>query len=306
LPGGGLSGSELRQVRIGQDGAEGVLALGDGIGAAGSASIESNDDVFVGYSGGNGQLVIEADGVLTLEGSGAELRVGNDAGSTGLAVQYGGSVSTESLFTIGQGGGAEGEYQLNGGSISASGTVRVGGGGGTGTLRIGGNSSLVSSSSLIVGQSDNAGSEGLLEIVGSQATFQIARLTNHLGNDETIRWTADSGGVTPLVIVGSGGALRVELQNASEIAANSGTVGNRMGDGVALSLDLSALSGSQSVTLIDNRTSETVAGYFENGSTGDLYEEGDDFLSRLQRRRHRRERRGADARRINRRRRRLR
>jgi uncharacterized sulfatase len=278
LPGGGLSGSELRQVRIGQDGAEGVLALGDGIGAAGSASIESNDDVFVGYSGGNGQLVIEADGVLTLEGSGAELRVGNDAGSTGLAVQYGGSVSTESLFTIGQGGGAEGEYQLNGGSISASGTVRVGGGGGTGTLRIGGNSSLVSSSSLIVGQSDNAGSEGLLEIVGSQATFQIARLTNHLGNDETIRWTADSGGVTPLVIVGSGGALRVELQNASEIAANSGTVGNRMGDGVALSLDLSALSGSQSVTLIDNRTSETVAGYFENGSTGDLYEEGEQVL----------------------------
>lgn len=278
LPGGGLSGTELRHVRIGYNGADGLLAIGDGIGGIDSARVESNDDVHVGYDGGNGTLVIESDGVLTLSGSSAEFRVANAGASTGLVVQKGGAVAVGALFTIGQSSGAVGEYRMNGGSVAASGVVRVGGGGGEGVLQIQGSSSFVSTNDLFVGHGDNAGTTGKLEITGSQATMQVARLSNHSGNDETIRWVAGAGGVSPLVVVGSGGDPQVQLQNADEVADNSGSGNSRQGDGIALSLDLSALSGDRTLTLIDNRTTQVVSGYFEDGVNGSLFGEGEQIL----------------------------
>lgn len=271
LPGGGHSGSELRHVRIGHNGANGLLAIGDGIGAAGSARVESNDDVHVGYDG-HGELHIASDGALDLNGSSGEFRVANGAGSTGLVIQNGGSVSAEALFAIGQGRDAVGEYRLNDGSVSMTGVTRIGGGGGQGSLRIQGDASFVSSNNVVLGQSDGAENTGRIELIGSQAVMQIGRLVNNEGNDETIHWTADANGVSPLVIVGSGGANRVQLQHQNEITPNS------VGDGTALSLDLSALSGSQTLTLIDNRTTQSISGRFENAATGDLYVEGEQIF----------------------------
>jgi hypothetical protein len=280
LPGGGIGGPELRQLRIGESRATGMMSVGDGVGGAGSARIESPDDIFVGHDGGHGTLTVESDGAITLEGSGAEFQVANGAGSTGLVLQHGGTVSTQALVTIGQGAGAAGDYRLQGGELSATGVIRIGAGGGQGSLHIENDARLVSTNTLFLAQADNAGSQGLLELLGSQATVEIGRLENQLGNDETIRWVADAGGVTPLVIDGSGGADRVQLQDPAEAAANSGVNGHGdlSGDGVALSLDLSALSASRTLLLIDNQTTESVTGFFERSTSGDLYEEGEQIL----------------------------
>ena len=280
LPAGGFSGTELRQLRIGNGEATGAFFLGDGTGDAGSARIESRDDVHVGFDTGDGTLTIASDGAIDLQGSNAEFHIANGSGATGAVIQQGGTVETDALFTIAQGSGSVGDYRLEGGSFSTSGVVRIGAAGGAGRLRIQGSGSLVTSGSMFVGQSDNAGSEGVLELAGSDAGLQIGRLDNHLGNDETIRWIADADGVTPITIVGSGGADRVQLQDAVEAAANLGTNGggNLRGDGIALLLDLSLFSSSGNLTLIDNQTSHSVTGYFEKATSNDLYEEGEQIL----------------------------
>ena len=280
LPGGGISGVELRQLRVGSSGAEGVLNVGDGVGSAGTARLESRDDLFVGYEGGSGTLVIKADGVIQLQTSDAEFRVANNNGATGLVVQDGGSVSTQALVSIGQGGSTTGEYRLNAGTVSTTGTVRIGAAGGQGKFRIAGNSTLSTSGSLFVGQSDNSGSEGLLELVGSTANVQLGRLDNHLGNDETIRWVADASGVTPLTISGSGGAERVQLQDPVGSRRELRGERRRQPDGRRHrpALDLSAISDSRTLTLINNQTTQAITGFFERGSSSDLYEQGEPIL----------------------------
>jgi hypothetical protein len=267
-------------LRIGASGAEGALNVGDGVGSAGTARLETRDDLFVGHEGGSGTLVIKADGLIQLQTSDAEFRVANNNSATGLVVQDGGSVSTQALISIGQGANTTGEYRLNAGAVSTSGTVRVGAAGGQGMLRVAGSSSFSTTGSLFVGQSDNSGSKGVLELVGSTAIVQLGRLDNHLGNDETIRWVADAGGVTPITISGSGGAERVQLQDPLEVADNSGSngAGNLLGDGIALALDLSTINDSRSLTLINNQTTQPITGFFENGSSGDLIEQGEQIL----------------------------
>ena len=69
LPGGGTgSGTQLRHLRIGYNGASGTVMVGDGVGAANSASIESTDDLYVGYDG-NGSLTMKSDGRILLVGN---------------------------------------------------------------------------------------------------------------------------------------------------------------------------------------------------------------------------------------------
>ena len=82
--------------------------------------------------------------------------------------------------------------------------------------------------------------------------------------------------MTPLVITGAGplSSNRIQLQDLAEAAANSGAGATLMGDGIALELDLSAITASATLTLIDNQTADAITGFFENGSSLDLYEEG--------------------------------
>ncbi len=85
-----------------------------------------------------------------------------------------------------------------------------------------------------------------------------------------------------LVVTGAGplASTRVQLQDPTELAANTGAngSGNLTGDGIALELDLSAITTSQTLTLIDNRTMDAITGFFENGTTKNLYEEGETIL----------------------------
>jgi hypothetical protein len=85
--------------------------------------------------------------------------------------------------------------------------------------------------------------------------------------------------VSPLVVTGAGplATNRVQLQDPTELTANTGTngTGNLTGDGVALELDLSAITTGGTVLLIDNRTTDAITGFFENGTTKNLYEDGE-------------------------------
>ena len=71
--------------------------------------------------------------------------------------------------------------------------------------------------------------------------------------------------------------LEFNCKIPTELAANTGTNGggNLTGDGIALELDLSAITTSQTLTLIDNRTTDAITGFFEKGTTKNLYEEGE-------------------------------
>ena len=339
-------GPARRQFRVGHAGATGAFNLGDGVGAAGTAIFESEDDLWIGSNGGNGTLTIESDGAINMLTNNAPIQIGlNDGGvgGQGLVVQNGGSVTVQNHINVGNGSGSVGEYQLNdgtillndgdhlqvglngaqgtfhqtGGTITANGLFnigqnagstgqynfsagvinaaadgggdfRVGGNGGNGTFRVSGTASFTTLGNFFIAEAGGAGTTGLLELTGSQASFTIDELENApgtvgaaLGNDETISWIADPNGITSIVVAAQTGSDFVQLQDPLEVSANTGTNGNGdlMGDGIALLLDLSALSGTQTLTLIDNQDpNEAVVGFFENGTTMDLYEEGESIL----------------------------
>lgn len=283
LPGGGTgSGVQLRNLRIGYNGATGTVTVGDGIGAANSASIESTDDLYVGYDG-NGSLTMKSDGRILLVGNNAPVFVGFNS-SVGIVTQQGGTFQSDGDFSIGDNTGASGLYEIQSGTLhtaaDGAANLRIGRDGGHGTLRVSGNA-VVTHADVLTIADGAAGTEGRLELVGSAANVTIGKLENvATTSSEVIRWVADSSGVTPLVVNAASGTNRVQLQDPTELAANTGQNGNGnlTGDGIALELDLSALLSNHTLTLIDNRTIDAITGFFENGSTENLYEEGATIL----------------------------
>jgi hypothetical protein len=219
-----------------------------------------------------------------LAGNGAPLIVGADAGSLGMVVQTGGMASIDGEVHIGGTAGATGTYTLSGGTLTTAadgaGALLIGRSGGSGTLIVEGDGNFIHNAEAFVGNLTNSGAVGRLEIIGSAASVQVGQLENAPGGaagvSETIRWKADAGGVTPLVITGAGflSANRVQLQDPAEEGANTGVDAMLQGDGIALELDLSAFTASATLTLIDNQTPDAVTGFFERGNSLDLYEEG--------------------------------
>lgn len=283
-PSGGFAGTEFRQTAVGDAGAMGALNVGDGIGDANSAAFESNDDLFVGRAGGMGLLQVRSDGRVELRTSSnpAAFLVGQS--SVGIVVQTGGLVKTDNLVRIGSGSGSNGIYTISAGQlqtgVNGSGTFQIGHSGATGKLRVEGNGQVSHGAEMFIGDEAHASSNGILEIIGSSAQVEIGQLANSLGVSETIFWQADAAGIAPLVITGNGplASNRVQLQNPSEVAANTGSGFDTQGDGIALGLDLSAITTSMSLLLIDNRTADAVTGLFENAATNQLYGEGEQIL----------------------------
>ena len=286
-PSGGFAGTEFRQTVVGDAGGNGELNVGDGIGATSSAAIESNDDLYVGRAGGTGLMRVKSDGRVELRTSSnaAEFFVGQD--SNGTVVQTGGMFTSDNTVRIGSEPGGVGKYTISAGLLATandgSGTFTIGRNGGNGTLRVEGTGQVTHGAELYIGDVQNANTSGRLEIIGSAVGVQIGQLENAAGGTvgvrETIQWQADAGGVAPLVVVGTGplGSTRVQLQDPTELAANTGVNGGGTltGDGIALELNLSAITTSRTITLIDNRTPDPITGFFEKGTTKNLYEEGE-------------------------------
>ena len=287
-PGGGPTGPADRQLIIGDVTAIGVLKIGDGAGTASSALVETDDDVILGRGGGAGAITVAGDGRLAMVGNGAPLIVGADAGSVGMVIQSGGSVSIDGELQIGADLGAVGKYTVSGGTtVSAAdgaGALLIGRSGGEGTLRVEGTGAFRHQAEAFIGNVANSAAKGRLEIIGSQASVQFGQLENAPGGDagvsETMFWQADANGIAPLVIDGNGflAANKVQLQDPLELAANTGSGASLSGNGIALELDLSAFTMSATLTLIDNRTTEAITGFFERGDSLALYAEGSAIL----------------------------
>lgn len=287
-PSGGFAGTEFRQTAVGDAGANGELNVGDGTGAANSAAVESNDDLFIGRAGGTGLMRVRSDGKVELRTSSnaAELLIGQD--SAGTVIQTGGLVKSDNLVRIGSNPGSVGHYTISGGTLNTasdgSGTFQIGRDGASGTLRVEGTGIVSHGAELFVGDQEHANTTGRLEIVGSTASVQIGQLENAIGGasgvKETIFWQADAGGITPLFVTGNGplASNRVQLQDPSEASANSGSGHNIQGDGIALQLELSAITASTTLMLINNQTTDAITGLFENASTMGLYGEGEQIL----------------------------
>jgi hypothetical protein len=182
---------------------------------------------------------------------------------------------------IGNNSGATGLYEIDGGTLhtadDGAGQFRVGRSGGSGTLRVGGTGVVIHEDALTLADG-GAATEGILEMHGSTASLTVARLENTAnGSSEMMHWSASAAGISPIVVNGTSGSNRVQLQDPAEVLENGGINGgdNLTGDGVALSLDLSALIGNHTLTLIDNQTSQSVVGFFEDAETMNLYEEGE-------------------------------
>jgi hypothetical protein len=205
-------------------------------------------------------------------------------------IQTGGTVTSDNLVRIGSEPGGVGHYTISAGSLATatddSGTFQIGRNGATGTLRVEGTAQVTHGAELYIGDVQHANSSGRLEIVGSTAGVQIGQLENAAGGTvgirEAIQWQADEGGITPLVVTGEGplASTRIQLQDPTELSANTGAngSGNFTGDGIALELDLSAITTSLTLTLIDNQTTDAITGYFENDTTKNLYEEGETIV----------------------------
>jgi hypothetical protein len=282
-PSGGFAGTEFRQTLVGDNGAVGELNVGDDVGPASTAVLETNDDLIIGRGGGTGTLRVRNDARVELRTSSnaAEFRIGQSG--SGTVIHTGGSVVADNLMLLGSGAGGVAQYTISGGSLKTatdgSGSFKIAHAGAAGTLRISGNGSVNHGAELYIGAVASSNGTGRLEIVGSAASVQIGQLENDaggaLGLSETLYWEASATGISPLIVTGAGPASEhVQLQDLSEAANNAGAGPTLAGDGIALELDLSLLSGSQTLTLIDNRSLQAVTGFFENSSTGDLYEEG--------------------------------
>jgi hypothetical protein len=281
-PSGGFAGTEFRQTAVGDAGATGELNVGDGSGAANSAALESNDDLFIGRAGGTGLMRVMADGRVELRTSSnaAEFLVGQS--SNGTVLQTGGTVKSDNLVRIGSNADGIGHYTLSAGALTTasdgSGAFHLGHNGATGTLRVEGTGSFTHGAELFIGSEPNQNSTARLEIVGSNVNVQIGQLDNTSGGtNETIQWIADANGVSPLKITGAGPlvASPVQLQDPAEAAANVGSGMSILGDGIALQLDLSAITSSMSLLLIDNQTTDEIMGLFEKALTTSLYSEGE-------------------------------
>jgi hypothetical protein len=286
-PGGGIPGNQDRQVIVGDVGGTGNLNIGDGTGSAATAIVETDDDIILGRSGGVGTMAIKSDGKLTMSGNGAALTIGTGAAGVASVTQTGGQVMIDGELQIGASAGATGSYIISGGSLTSANdgasSLLIGRSGATGTLRVQGTANVVHKAEAFIGNLTNSGAIGRLEIAGSTSNISFGQLENSVGGAagvrETIRWEADANGVTPLTITGIGPLAtdRVQLQDPTEVATNTGAngSGNLLGDGTALELDLSAIATSMTLTLINNQSTDPITGFFENGTSLNLYEEGE-------------------------------
>jgi endonuclease/exonuclease/phosphatase family metal-dependent hydrolase len=275
--------------RIGTDVASGLIAgrEGDGMFTSSNSvsltlasSANTSGDVVVGEGGFQGTLNWNSTGTLDVQG---RLRVG-EFGS-GEVEQSRGTVMYNAGFSVGAGAGGSATYRISGGTLTASpgssAAFNLGSNGAAGTLRVEDTAALTHAATLTLAGGESGGGAGRLEIIGSGASVQIGNLANATGADrsEAISWQADGAGVTPLVIAPAAGTAQpVQLQSVAEVAANVGTGSSLTGNGIALELNLAALVGTQTLTLIDNRSSSPITGFFENGSTGMLYSEGATIL----------------------------
>ena len=182
-------------------------------------------------------------------------------GSVASVNQTGGSLSSNNwvaLANFGPGGAAT--YNISGGSVTANNGNFAVGQEGSGTLNVSGTAVVTQARTtqaddvLFVAQDPT--STGLLSISGSQASvsgedFRVAR---DEGSEATLSWTADAGGVTPIVSgdnteFGAGTANLVLDLSADPASATAGTEYLLIDNGAAVSGTFTGIAEGDTVSI---------------------------------------------------------
>ena len=253
-------------LKVGGAGNDGTYNLSGTAVFDGVMGLDGPTLAFIGFAGGTGTVNVSGNASLSAPG-GDGMRLGaTDAGSTGILSISDNATVTVGSFNSGGGDGATAivnqtggtltsntwvvmanfgangtsTYNVSGGTLSATGGNLAVGQEGTGTLNVSGTAvveQVVSDTAAIfVGGIDDNGfiqdGTGTLNITGSTASISGVgiglRVASTATSAGTLSWTADSGGVTPIVsggdtIFGAGTSNLVLDLSADPGVATAGT-----------------------------------------------------------------------------------
>ena len=197
------------------------VGIGGGAGASATGTVSVSDSaqflthrIRIGSNDGNtGILNVSDAGVVDANFDPDSFLTVGSGSATGLVNQTGGSVSSNSWITIGEGAASSGEYNLSGGTLTTGAlTVGQADAGTTGELNVSGASTVNANTGLWVGRGEfgGGGAAGILEISGSSATV-TASADVHFGGFNfaaadavgDLSFIADAGGVSTLDVLGS-------------------------------------------------------------------------------------------------------
>ncbi len=212
---------------VGIESSTGVLKVGDGSGAAGSAVVDlatNNIQMGIGANpgalgGGTGTVTVDADGLINF-GTG-NIYVGQGGGNGTLNILSGGTITgTDGAILVGDGAGSVGALS-NAGTIGTSvvstGEVRIGGGGGAGTFTMTAGT-LTTTGEFNMGR--DAGSVGTGTLSGGTMSVGLVRI----GRDGGTATLAISGGTLAdagNLNVGTDGGVGVINQTAGSVTYNA-------------------------------------------------------------------------------------
>ncbi|MDA8563930.1 hypothetical protein N9L06_05705 [Mariniblastus sp.] len=217
--------------------------------AGGTGTLNLSDSASLSAPGETGlRLAAEQDGstgILTISDT-ASVNVGSfnsggGAGATATVNQTGGTLTSNTWVVLGNfGANGTATYNISGGTVSATGGNLAVGQEGTGTLNVSGTAvveqAIVDTSAIFVGGIDDNGfiqdGTGTLNITGSTASVSGVgvglRVASTAVSAGTLSWTADAGGVTPIVsggdtLFGPGTSTLVLDLSADSASATAGT-----------------------------------------------------------------------------------
>jgi T5SS/PEP-CTERM-associated repeat protein len=251
--------------------AVGLITVGDGVGAPGTATIDlatNNTLLTLGginttAIGGTGRMNVSSDGIVNtgseptnvgedfgngtlnilggaFNGGLGEIRVGRNGGTGVLLTDIAGTLTTPATLAVGTGAGGNGTVNIKGASTVTVGTLsdpgqlglRLGVGGGTGEVNIT-DGTLVQNGWAQIGT--DAGSTGTMNIDGPNAAFE------HLGYGDDFQVGLNGG--TGNINVTNGGRLTNNWWlNIARGAGSTGTV-NIDGVGSIIEMDPTNLVG---------------------------------------------------------------
>ena len=254
---------------VGIEGSTGVINVGNGIGAADSATLNlqtNNNAMGIGVTNqlsgpaGNGTVIVNSDGIIlqgrgeivvgddggtgllrvvggTL-GSGAgttgELRIGSDGG-IGTLVMTAGQINSAGEINVGRGASATGSVNITGGSLNV-GDFKVGRGTGTGSVTLGATGSVSVSNVAGLNLGFEGGSNGTFTQSGGTLNLNGGHFQIGEGGTGTYNITAGTVSNVGWFHVGSGGGsvgvMNVGLSNpAGVVSGNQLYVGNNAATG---------------------------------------------------------------------------
>ena len=286
----------------GSNAGTGVIHVGDGTGAAGTAILNlqtNNKELVLGTrspwnstsASGTGTVTIKSDGIL--QGGTADIRVGRQgsANTSSLTIESGGTANVRGALHVGQDSGSKGNLTLSGGTLTQTGSGGMWFGensGSTGSLTMTGGS-LTTQQFISIGESGtgSAALSGASTVAfsntmavgannGSSGTMTLSDTASVSSADNTFINIGRNGGSTGSVTLNGSSSIALSHASASLSVGNSGngtlTVNNSATVSVGSFIDVGRNSSSSGTIHQNGGTVTTGSVTFKStGSNNAVY-----------------------------------